>query len=100
MRAPLVRFHELFSGSVWQTKPSGNDQTRQIDYHWRAFSATAAAALEVMRPYLVVKAEAADIGLTFWRECSRPVGWNAKRETGRARAFTPEEAERRLELYW
>jgi hypothetical protein len=51
------KMHELFGGSLWIDK--------QKRYIWQVTGKLAAATLSVVRPYLVVKGDQADICLAF-----------------------------------
>src|SRR5436305_1549913 len=57
-----ARFHELFGGSL--VNKTGNQVRRPI-FEWRVFATNAGRILRMLRPYLVIKGEQADIAIAF-----------------------------------
>lgn len=62
-KRPLVMLQEEFGGSIRLHSNKGANQ-RPI-YEWVLVSKNARDAISVLRPYLIVKAEQADVGLEF-----------------------------------
>ena len=60
-----------FGGKVTVQFPKGNKQTA---YCWRLCSGEAAKFLQEMKPFLIVKAEQAEIGIRF-QERRKPAGY-------------------------
>lgn len=81
--APLREFAAAFGGNVRLRRWHRPDQ--RPGYIWNIASQKAMAMLKVLRPYLIVKAEEADIAIAF-QSLRRPGrvplrDWPAKKET-------------------
>ena len=66
---------EFFGGTVLKREQSFR---RRPLYEWRIYSTNAAKVLEVLRPYLVLKGEQADIFLAFCQTIKRTGGHSDK----------------------
>lgn len=62
--SPLLRFKELWGGSIYGPTRSKNPH-HAPSYRWQANGVRAARALREMLPYLVIKGEAAEVGLAL-----------------------------------
>jgi len=87
---PLRLLAETFGGSVRKHGYEAR-RTRQI-YEWAVSSKQAAVAISAIRPYLIVKADEADVALEFQEIIS-------KAPAGRRPHLTPLQEEERNSLY-
>lgn len=69
------RLAEMFGGNVINKT---RQQERRPVYEWRIFSANAVKVLKMLRPYLVIKGEQADIAIEFGKTLARTGGHSAE----------------------
>lgn len=86
--APLRLLQDRFGGTIRRNERVG----KRPLYEWVTQSKMAAAAIRALRPYLIVKADEADVALEF----QELVGANPP---GRRPHLTPDQEEARHSLY-
>lgn len=96
---PLRRLYEMFGGSLIQRPSRG--PTSQPQWVWTVSGRYAHAALKAIRPWLVVKAERADLAIDFHEMCYGNMGWNTRslRPNGSPGRLKLEEVELRGAFY-
>lgn len=60
----LLVVHRLFGGSLFD-QPRHNSPNPLPEFHWSIYAKSAKEFLVAIRPYLLVKADVADLGLQF-----------------------------------
>lgn len=60
---------ENFEGSVRTTKPQ--QENWKDKFEWRMGGYSAYKLLRKVRPFLIIKAEQAEVGINFWERCSK-----------------------------
>ncbi len=74
-RAPLDKLQRLFGGAINLKQPSSRQGPNAAPYYsWMVTGHTAAAAIQAVRPYLVLKGEQATLGLEFQTHTGRSRG--------------------------
>jgi len=106
----MYKLRDLFGGSIGIRRPRKVEEcfpnaqaskgvTHYLpQYTWLLTSGKAAAFLRKIRPWLVIKAPHAQIGLEFWKVCAKPPGWNAK-GAGPALRLSDDEARVRQKFF-